>query len=199
MVENVAEDKENRDYYCEVILDEAGKMDKLVQQLLTLSKIEYGSQQPELQEFNIVRLVNSVIKKTKVMAQGKNINVILKNNPETRVIGDEFMIDQVVTNYMTNAIKHVDENNKIEVVIENIGNNKTRISVFNTGTHIPEEKLGKLWDRFYKLDASRNREDGGTGIGLALVKAIMTKHNNKYGVENVDNGIKFYFELDNIN
>lgn len=199
LVENVAEDKENRDYYCEVILDEAGKMDKLVKQLLTLSKIEYGSQQPEMQKFNIVRLVNSVIKKTRVMAQGKNINVILKNNPETSVIGDEFMIDQVVTNYMTNAIKHVDENNKIEVVIENVGNNKTRISVFNTGTRIPKEKLGKLWDRFYKLDASRNREDGGTGIGLALVKAIMTKHNNKYGVENVDNGIIFYFELDNIN
>lgn len=196
LVENVADDKESRDYYCEVILDEAGKMDKLVQQLLTLSKIEYGSQEPELREFNIVKLVNSVIKRTKVMAQGKNVNVVLKNSPQTKVVGDEFMIEQVVTNYMTNAIKHVDENNKIEVVIENVAEGKTRISIFNTGENIPEDKLKKLWDRFYKLDTSRNRESGGTGIGLALVKAIMTKHNNKFGVHNVDNGIVFFFELD---
>ncbi len=197
LVENVAEDKESRDYYCEVILDEAEKMDKLVQQLLTLSKIEYGSQEPDMKEFNIVKLVNSVIKKTKVMAQGKNINVILKNNPDTIVIGDEFMIDQVLTNYMTNAIKHVDEKNIIEVTVENVAeDNKVRVTVFNTGIQIPEDKLNKLWDRFYKLDKSRNREDGGTGIGLALVKAIIIKHNNKYGVENVENGIKFYFELD---
>ena len=196
LIENVADDKESREYYCEVIQDEANKMDKLVQQLLTLSKIEYGSQEPELREFNIVKLVNSVIKRTKVMAQGKNVNVVLKNNPKTKVIGDEFKIEQVVTNYMTNAIKHVDENNKIEIVIQSVDNDKIRISVFNTGEHIPEEKLNKLWNRFYKLDTSRNRESGGTGIGLALVKAIMIKHNNKFGVQNVENGIEFYFELD---
>ena len=109
---------------------------------------------------------------------------------------DEFMIEQVLTNYITNAIKHVDENNKIEVMLQNIDNNKLRISVYNTGIQIPEEKINKLWDRFYKLDESRNRENGGSGIGLALVKAIITKHNNKYGVENVDNGIVFYFEID---
>jgi len=199
LVENVAEDKASRDYYCEVILDEADKMDRLVRQLLTLSKIEYGSQELEFKGFNIIKLVNDVVKKTKVMSEGKNINVILKNNPNTMVIGDEFMIEQVVTNYMTNAIKHVDEKNMIEVTVESVDNNKVRISVFNTGNNISEDKLNKLWDRFYKLDESRNRESGGTGIGLALVKAIITKHNNKYGVKNVDNGIVFYFELDACN
>ena len=198
LVENVASDKESRDYYCQVILDEAARMDKLVKQLLTLSKIEYGSEELKIEEFNIVKLVNKVIKKTQVMAQGKNINVILKNNPSTRVFGDEFMIEQVLTNYMTNAIKHVDENNKIEVVVENSENDKVRISVYNTGIQIPEDKINKLWDRFYKLDESRNRENGGSGIGLALVKAIITKHNNRYGVENVENGIRFYFEIDKV-
>ena len=130
------------------------------------------------------------------MAEGKSINVLLKNDPNTIVLGDEFMIEQVITNYMTNAIKHVDEQNKIEVTIENVENNKVRVSVFNSGKNIDENKITKLWDRFYKLDESRNRENGGTGIGLALVKAIITKHNNIYGVKNVEDGILFYFELD---
>jgi len=195
LVENIANDEESRKYYCEVILDEAEKMDKLVGQLLTLSKIEYGTQEPEIKEFNVVKLINDVIKRTKVMSEGKNISIILKNNPNTNVLGDEFMIEQVITNYMTNAIKHVDENNVIEITVENV-DNKVRVSVFNTGKHISDDKLSKLWDRFYKIDESRKRENGGTGIGLALVKAIITKHNNRYGVENVDNGIRFYFELD---
>ena len=187
--------EESRKYYCEVILDEAEKMDKLVGQLLTLSKIEYGTQEPEIKEFNVVKLINDVIKRTKVMSEGKNISIILKNNPNTNVLGDEFMIEQVITNYMTNAIKHVDENNVIEITVENV-DSKVRVSVFNTGKHISDDKLSKLWDRFYKIDESRKRENGGTGIGLALVKAIITKHNNRYGVENGDNGIRFYFELD---
>lgn len=195
LIENVASDEESKKYYCEVILDEADKMDKLVRQLLTLSKIEYGSQELQIKEFDIVRLINSVIKRTKVMTEGKNINVILKNNPCTKVLGDEFMIEQVVTNYMTNAIKHVDEKNRIEISVENI-DSKVRVSVFNTGEHIPKDKITKLWDRFYKLDESRNRENGGTGIGLALVKAILIKHNNKYDVKNVEGGIVFSFELD---
>ena len=78
LVENVAKDEESRNYYCEVILDEAEKMDKLVGQLLNLSKIEYGTQELDIKEFNIVKLINDVIRRTKVMSEGKSINVILK-------------------------------------------------------------------------------------------------------------------------
>ena len=76
-------------------------------------------------------------------------------------------------------------------------NNKTRISVFNTGEKILEEDINKIWQRFYKIDSSRNRESGGTGIGLSLVKAIMSNYKNKYGVINKEDGVEFYFELDN--
>ena len=72
---------------------------------------------------------------------------------------------------------------------------KVRISVFNTGSHINEENLDRIWNRFYKVDESRDRSKGGTGIGLSLVKAIMNRYNNKYGVQNVENGVEFYFEL----
>ena len=83
---------------------------------------------------------------------------------------------------------------KISNVI-NKDNNKVCVKVFNTGENIKEEDLIRIWNRFYKADESRNREDGGSGIGLAFVKAIMNNYQNEYGVNNLDNGVEFYFEL----
>ena len=114
------------------------------------------------------------------------------------VYADEFYIEQVITNYVTNAIKHFEERNKdilIEIRIEKRENGKARIYVYNTGAPISEENQNRIWNRFYKIDTSRNREKGGTGIGLSLVKAIMNNYKNAYGVYNRDNGVEFYFDL----
>ena len=100
-------------------------------------------------------------------------------------------------NYLTNAIKHVQKvNGEKYISIENeIKENVVRIKIFNTGKQIDEENLDRIWRRFYKGDESRNREDGGTGIGLALVRAIMNNYGNEYGVINKENGVEFYLEL----
>ena len=196
LVENVANDEESRKYYCRVIMDEAERMDKLVKQLLTLSKIEYGNEKAKIQVFNITELIEEVIRKYEVVFKAENIEVATNMDKKYYVLADEFMIEQVLNNYINNAVKHVNENKKIKISLNLVENSKVRITVFNTGKGIPEEDHIKIWTRFYKSDASRNREDGGVGIGLALVKAILTKHNNKYGVQNVDNGVEFFFELD---
>ena len=107
---------------------------------------------------------------------------------------------EILTNYLTNAIKNSDEIEKekyIEIKIEE-KESTVRISVFNTGKNISEENLNKIWKRFYKEDSSRNREAGGSGIGLSLVKAIMDNYKNEYGVINKYNGVEFYFELNKI-
>ena len=109
-------------------------------------------------------------------------------------------MEQILTNYFTNAIKNADEIEKekyIEIKIEE-KESTVRISVFNTGKNISEENLNKIWKRFYKEDSSRNREAGGSGIGLSLVKAIMDNYKNEYGVINKYNGVEFYFELNKI-
>jgi signal transduction histidine kinase len=132
------------------------------------------------------------------MLKEKQITVEFDESKQVYVTADEFYIDQVVTNYFTNAIKHAEEVNnqkKISIKIEETDNNKVRISVFNTGENIPEMDLERIWKRFYKVDTSRNREDGGTGIGLSIVKAIMNNYANNFGVENKENGVEFYFEL----
>ena len=200
LLENVNTDDESRKFYAEVILDETNKMDRLVKQLLELMKLEYGKREFNDKEFNIVELEKEVIRKSKVMLEEKQVEVELNSPEEMNVISDDFYIEQVITNYLTNAIKHVEEVNKEKrIVIENVVNvekNKVRIKVFNTGINIKEEDLSRIWNRFYKVDESRNRADGGTGIGLSFVKAIMSNYKNDYGVINKENGVEFYFELD---
>lgn len=95
---------------------------------------------------------------------------------------------------MNNAINHVDENKIIEIS-KVIKEDKIKVGVFNTGKHIPKESLEKLWDSFYKVDKARTRAYGGYGLGLSIVKAIQELHNNEYGVENVQGGVNFWFEI----
>ena len=200
LLENVNSDDESRKFYAEVILDETNKMDRLVKQLLELMKLEYGKREFSNHVFNIVELEEEVIRKSKVMLDEKNINVEFDKNQNIQVVADDFYIEQVITNYLTNAIKHAKEiNGECIIKISNdidIEKHKVRINVFNTGEKIREEDLNRVWNRFYKVDESRTREDGGTGIGLAFVKAIMSNYKNKYGVNNLDDGVEFYFELD---
>ena len=200
LIENVNSDEENRKFYAEVIQDEANKMDKLVKELLELMKLEYGGRKFNNTNFNIVELVNEVIRKSKVMLEENKIKVKFENEEEHYVYADEFYMEQILTNYFTNAIKNADEIEKekyIEIKIEE-KESTVRISVFNTGKNISEENLNKIWKRFYKEDSSRNREAGGSGIGLSLVKAIMDNYKNEYGVINKYNGVEFYFELNKI-
>lgn len=198
LIENVNSDEESRKFYAEVILDETNKMDKLVKQLLELMKLEYGKGEFDNEKFNINELINEVLRKCSVMINEKNIKVYFENKEPIYVYADEFYMDQIITNYLTNAIKHAEEvekETKIEIKVEKVSN-KIRVSVFNTGENIPEEDLQRIWGRFYKLDSSRNRQDGGSGIGLALVKAIMNNYQNEYGVKNKKNGVEFYFDMD---
>ena len=198
LLENVNEDEESRNFYAQVILDESNKMDKLVKQLLELMKLEYGKRELNNETFDIIELIKEVIRKCNVMLKEKNIEIELEPLEPVYVVADEFYIEQVVTNYITNAIKHAEEKQGkklIRIQVET-KQDKVRVTVFNTGEKIAEEDLERIWKRFYKVDTSRNRDDGGTGIGLALVKAIMNNYGNDFGVRNHEEGVEFYFELD---
>ena len=173
-------------------------MDSLVKQLLELMKLEYGKGEFHNRKMDIVELIKEVVRKCNVMVKEKGIQVEFDSSKPIYVLADEFYIEQVVTNYFTNAIKHAEERNeekKIKIQIEEKDNHKIRVKIFNTGENIKEEDLERIWKRFYKVDAARNREEGGTGIGLALVKAIMNHYQNEFGVQNKENGVEFYFEL----
>lgn len=198
LIENVNTDEESRKFYADVILDEANKMDNMVKQLLELTKLEYGGRIFQNKFFNILELINEELRKYTVLLKEKNIQIKFNIKEPIYVYADENFMEQIINNYLSNAIKNVEEvkgKKYIEIKLKLVTNNKIRISVFNTGNKINEENINKIWNRFYKEDTSRNRENGGTGIGLSLVKAIMDNYKNEYGVINQENGVEFYFDV----
>ena len=197
LIENVNSDEESRKFYAEVIQDEANKMDKMVKELLELMKLEYGAKKFNDELFNITELINEELRKYTVLLNENNIETKFDLKEPVYVYADSNFVEQIVNNYLSNAIKNVEEINKekyIKISFKII-EDKIRISVFNTGKNISKENMQRIWNRFYKEDTSRNREMGGTGIGLSLVKAIMNNYNNEYGVINKTNGVEFYFDL----
>ena len=202
LLENVNTDEESRKFYAEVILDESNKMDKLVKQLLELTKLEYEKREFNNRTFNIVELEKEIVRSSQVIIEEKNTKVEFDTEDKINVYADDFYISQIITNYLTNAIKHVKEidgENYIKITNTLIPEKeKVRVTVFNTGNKIAEENLSRVWNRFFKADEARNREDGGSGIGLSIVRAIMNNYGTDYGVENKENGVEFYFEIDTI-
>lgn len=193
--ENISDDPESRAFYCEVIMDEASKMNKLVKNLLTLNQLESGNDAPVMERFDIVSLIRGVLGSMHIIIEQKEADVIFEETEPVYVWADEFKIEEVVTNYTSNALNHLDGERKVEIKVLR-ENDCVKVTVFNTGTPIPEEDLPNLWNKFYKVDKARTREYGGSGIGLSIVKAIMEGMNQKYGVHNYDNGVEFWFTLD---
>lgn len=193
--DNINDDAESREFYCEVIIDEAQKMNNMVKKLLTLNQLEFGTGQIEMERFDVVALIRSVLNSVDILVRQKEVRMIFEEEGPVYVWADEYMIEEVITNYISNALNHVSGANLIEVKLIHF-DNVVRVAVFNTGEHIPEEELDKVWIKFYKVDKARTREYGGSGIGLSIVKAIMTSHNQKCGVVNHQNGVEFWCELD---
>ncbi len=195
LAESVNDNPADRNYYCEVIMDEASKMNLMVQKLLTLNQLEFGSDVINMERFDITALVRNCIQSARILADQSGIQVCLENYPPVYVWGDEFKIEEVFRNYFSNAVNHCEGEKKITVTLAQ-KEGLVRVSVFNTGEPIPEEALPHLWEKFYKVDKARTREYGGSGIGLSIVKAIMESMNQRYGVENRTDGVLFWFEVE---
>ena len=195
LAECVNDDEESRNYYCEVILDETEKMTQMVKQLLTLNQLEFGQEKVQIQRFDLTELIQGVIQKMIILLEQSEIVLVFSENEPMYVWGDEFKIEEVLTNYLSNAIHHAKNEKRIQIFYTK-KETCVRVHVFNTGETIPETALPEIWTKFYKVDKARTREYGGTGIGLSIVKAIMQSHKQEFGAENREGGVEFWFELD---
>ncbi len=193
--EGACEDEESRAFYCEVIVDEASKMNRMVQKLMTLNQLESGNDVVTMERFDITELVKNYIQSAGILTKQNEITVCMDEYPPIYVWADEYKTEEVFMNYFSNAVNHCEGEKKIIVSLEQKPG-KVRVGVFNTGTPIPEESLPHLGEKFYKVDKARTRAYGGSGVGLSIVKAIMESMNQEYGVENYSNGVLFWFELE---
>lgn len=194
---NINDDEESKNYYCEVIIDEANKMNSMVRKLLELSELEFNNISLDRETFSISELIKTTIKKNSLIFAEKDAKVTFNSNgyDSLRINADYYFTEQVLMNYLSNAVNHLDNNKTISISLELI-NDKVRVGVLNSGKNIPEEVIENIWISFYKVDKARTRAYGGTGLGLSIVKAIQKAHNNGFGVVNRPEGVLFWFEAD---
>lgn len=195
--EGISEDEESRNYYCDVIIDEAGKMNNLVKRLMTLNELEFGNDVVNMERFDLVTLIGNYIQSARILTGQQGISVRMEQYEPIYVWADEFKVEEVFMNYFSNAVNYCEGEKIIDIRLEQT-ENKVRVTVFNTGRQIPEGSMEHIWEKFYKVDKARTREYGGSGVGLSIVKAIMEAFHQRYGVDNFENGVAFWFELETV-
>lgn len=189
------DDEESKDFYCDVIIDESGKMNNMVKKLLTLNQLEFGNDVISMERFDVVAMIHNFLQSAEILTQQNQVTVRMEQEDPIYVWADEFKTEEVIRNYFSNAMNHVKGDKLIDIKFT-LMENKVRIGVFNTGDPIPEDSLPHIWEKFYKVDKARTREYGGSGVGLSIVKAIMDSMNQKYGANNYTNGVEFWIELE---
>jgi len=182
-----------RDHYFAAMEDEVKRMNLLIGDMLELAKYESGTYKMEMGSFDIGVAVERICDKLAPDMEQKRLRLHVSVQP-VEVVGNELRIGQVLVNFLTNAIRYTPEEGAVFVTVTE-ERERVQIGIENKGAHIPEEQLGKIWDRFYRGEPSRQRSTGGTGLGLAISKKILEMHGVPYGVANTGDGVLFYFYL----
>ena len=191
---NISTNKEDSDFFCDVIMDEASKMNQLVEKLLNINQVEFGDISLSSSEFEVNEFIEGIVKKHYKVIEDNDINFQLTKTMPMTVIGDEIMLESVFTNYLNNGINYIDSQKRLRVGIHNM-DSKALVEVFNTSDPLSEDDIANIWTSFYKVDKARSRDKGGHGLGLSIVKAIQVAHQNNFGVKNCHEGVCFWFEI----
>ena len=183
---------EHREEYCDTIIDESRRMNELVLSILELSKYESGQLSSNKTVFDICGMTDLLLNR---IFNDTDIVVENKIPEQTTVFADEMQIEQALRAYLENAKSHVNAGGSVIVLSKEV-DNKIRMCVYNTGSHIKKDKMPYIWQSFYRGDDSHKRDKTRFGLGLSIVNAVMKIHNNNCGVYNTDDGVIFWLELD---
>ncbi|AYD40515.1 HAMP domain-containing protein [Clostridium fermenticellae] len=190
--DGVFSDSKEHDYYLDVIIDESKIMGNLVYDMLQISQLESGRLILNKENFYLDKMLDDIISKFSTLINQKNIELHAKIDKSVKINADWNKIEQVINNFLTNAIRYTNKNEIINIYLK-YDNPYFTFSIENSSNPMSDEQLSKIWDRFYKVDKSGNRKLGGTGLGLTIVKNILILHKFDFGVRNTALGIEFYF------
>lgn len=201
LLEGGLEDEKNNRKFLNKAAKGIDRISKIIADMDTITKIESGNLKLDLKKISLIELINNVISELEDVAESKNIDLVF-NKPsvaELFVIGDKLKLEQVVTNLVTNSLHYGKKEGKTIVSTKENSRGKVSVIVSDNGIGIGEEHLPRLFERFYRVDKSRDRNKGGSGIGLAIVKHIIEAHNQKISVTSeLDKGTEFVFTLDKV-
>jgi len=187
---------EDKKYYCDVIADEARKMNTLIVKLMSLMELESGSDKIELECYDITEQIQIILDNKKVLFEQSGTKAEFLDTEKCFVWGDAFLIEEALINYLINAMKYSSGEKSVKIWTEITNDDKVKINVYNSGSHIPKEDMEGIWNSFYKLDKARTRDGVSRGLGLSIVKAIAVAHGGSCGAENTEGGIIFWLEID---
>jgi len=186
-------DPERIDFYCDVIIDETEKMNRLVQSLLNIDQMEFGDTKSQPLELDLTDYLKGALMKYEPKMKEASIQLSTELPETLIVVADPLHLEQVFINYLTNAIHYCDDQKKLRIAVD-IDGDKAIVKVHNSAKKLSSEDLDKIWDSFYKIDKARTRDKGGHGLGLSIVKAIQEANALGYGVANDGDGVTFWFE-----
>jgi two-component system, OmpR family, phosphate regulon sensor histidine kinase PhoR len=198
LLEGAAEDPNIRDKYLKRAEKGVDRLIYIVKDLDMITKLEIGDLNLNRKAFDIIQLISNVYELLEIKANNKNISLVLDKNylEPIMVIADQERIQQVLTNLVVNSIKYGHTNGTTEISVENLNSSKLIIRVTDNGEGIEAKHLTRLFERFYRVDKSGSREEGGSGLGLSIVKHIIEVHEEKIYVESkLAVGSEFSFTL----
>ena len=197
MIKDISgDDKEKRNEHLDIIIDETDNLNKLVSDMLDLSKLQDGVYSVEIEPFDLSTNILQTIEKFDTFMAQENVTIEAHVEPELIAYGDADRLDEVLNNFITNAFKHYGEDRKVIVNAYLVNRDTIRVEVVDHGSGIEEDVLPYIWDRYFKSDKKYARSKSGSGLGLAINKAILEAHHAEYGViTKVNEGSTFYFEL----
>ena len=196
MVRDISyKDDKKREEHLNIIIDETDRLNILVNDILELSKLQANAEVINLETFDLVAEINSILKRYEIIKETENYHFVLEAPKKALVIADRKKINQVIYNLINNAINYTGDDKTVTITIK-----KTRDSygvfIKDTGKGIEESELPFIWDKYYKNDKNHKRNVVSSGIGLSIVKSILVSHNFKYGVESkINKGTTFYFYI----
>lgn len=182
---------EDREFYCSVIEGEALRMSSIASRLLDLAELE-SCNRLDTQIFDLAQLCSERVQKLGYLAGERSIKTDFESCGDCIVNADRERIEEVINNILSNAIHHTPDGGNIKVSVNSDGD-RVSCRVFNSGSHIPEESLDRIWDSFYKVDKARTRSYGGSGLGLKIVSTILDMHGAEFGATNLKDGVAFFF------
>jgi two-component system sensor histidine kinase VicK len=178
------DDPETERQFLDIIDTEADRMNRLVKDLLQLSRLDYKQEKWNKKECNLINLLKSVVTKVELTAKNKSqhLNCIFDDSQKILTVIDKDRIEQVLMNVLSNAIKYTQEGGRIDIDALQAGKD-AQIVIADNGIGIPEKELSRVFERFFRVDKARSRAMGGTGLGLAISKQIIEEHNGSIEIE----------------
>lgn len=181
----------------ERIENESQRLNEMISKLLTLSKLESGSDEFDRSTIDLANLVEEIVEDAdyEAAANGKSVSLVAKS--KCNVIGNETLLRSAIENVVRNGVRYTREGTAVEVSLKN-GSNRATISILDHGGGVPDDEIAKLFQPFYRVGEARDRNSGGTGLGLAIAEQAVRAHKGKIEAENVNGGLRVKISLDRV-